>query len=92
MLYFYAVSRKSDRIDVEDLESTPMRVLDRAYEIGKDAGLRYVYLGNVRVGNNTYCYQCHHVLIERQGYSIKEYKISEGRCLYYKSPIDGIGL
>jgi pyruvate formate lyase activating enzyme len=86
------ISRFYPQYKMEDLESTSMKVLDRAYEIGKEAGLRYVYLGNVSAGNNTYCYRCHHLLIERQGYSIKEYKIRDGRCLLCKSPIDGIGL
>jgi pyruvate formate lyase activating enzyme len=77
---------------MEDLESTPMKVLDRAYEIGKEAGLRYVYLGNVGVGNNTYCYECHHLLIERLGYSIKEHRIRDGRCPHCGSQIGGVGL
>ena len=69
-----------------------MKALNRAYEIGKEAGLRYVYLGNAGQGNNTYCHQCNSLLIERLGYSIKEYKIKEGRCLHCRGPIDGVGL
>jgi len=86
------LSRFYPQYKMEDLESTPLKVLDRAYEIGKEAGLRYVYLGNVGVGNNTYCHECHHLLIERLGYSIKEYTIREGRCLHCKSQVDGVGL
>jgi pyruvate formate lyase activating enzyme len=86
------ISRFYPQYKMEDLESTPMKVLHRAYDIGKEAGLRYVYLGNVGDGNHTYCPQCNDLLIERLGYSIKEYKIREGRCLHCKSPIDGIGL
>jgi pyruvate formate lyase activating enzyme len=86
------ISRFYPQYKMEDLESTPMKVLDRAYEIGKEAGLHYVYLGNVGQGNNTYCHQCNSLLIERLGYSIKEYKIKEGRCLHCRSPIDGVGL
>jgi len=77
---------------MEDLESTPMEILDRAYDIGKNAGLRYVYLGNVGRGNNTYCYQCDQLLIERYGFSIESYQIREGRCPQCGSPIDGVGL
>ena len=86
------ISRFHPQYKMEDLESTPMKVLDRAYEIGKEAGLRYVYLGNVGVGNNTYCYECHHLLIERLGYSIKEHRIRDGRCPHCGSQIDGVGL
>jgi hypothetical protein len=35
-----------------------MKTLNRAYEIGKETGLRHVYLVNVGQGNNTYCHQC----------------------------------
>ena len=77
---------------MEDLESTPMEILNRAYDIGKSAGLRYVYLGNVGKGNNTYCYQCHRLLIERFGFSIRTYKTKEGRCPDCQTPIDGVGL
>jgi pyruvate formate lyase activating enzyme len=86
------ISRFYPQYRMEDLKSTPMKILDRAYEIGQEAGLHYVYLGNVGVGNNTYCPECHRLLIERLGYSVKEYKIKDGRCLHCKSPIDGVGL
>jgi pyruvate formate lyase activating enzyme len=86
------ISRFYPQYKMEDIENTPMKVLDRAYEIGQEAGLRYIYLGNVGVGNNTYCHQCHRLLIERLGYSIKEYKIEDGRCSNCKSLIDGVGL
>src|SRR4030042_4232518 len=74
---------------MEDLESTPMEILNRAYDIGKSAGLRYVYLENVDKGNNTYCYECGKLLIERFGYSIKTYRVKEGRCSNCQTPIDG---
>ena len=86
------ISRFYPQYKMEDLESTPMEILNRAYDIGKSAGLRYVYLGNVGKGNNTYCYQCHRLLIERFGYSIKTYRVKEGRCSNCQTPIDGVGL
>ncbi len=69
-----------------------MEILNSAYEIGKKAGLRYVYLGNVGKGNNTYCYQCHALLIERYGFSVESYQIRDGRCTQCGSRIDGVGL
>jgi pyruvate formate lyase activating enzyme len=77
---------------MEDLESTPQEILNQAYEVGKNAGLRYVYLGNVGKGNNTYCYQCHRLLIERFGFSIEAYQVKEGHCPDCNSSIDGVGL
>jgi len=32
---------------MDDLQETPMKVLNQAYKVSKQAGLRYVYLGNV---------------------------------------------
>ncbi len=86
------ISRFYPQYKMEDLESTPMEIMNKAYDIGRNAGLRYVYLGNVGRGNNTYCYQCHRLLIERYGFSIESYQIREGRCPQCESPIDGVGL
>jgi pyruvate formate lyase activating enzyme len=60
-------------------------MLRRAAEIGRGAGLRYIYAGNLpgRVGDleNTRCPQCAKVLIERQGYLIRRYDLSPaGGC------------
>jgi pyruvate formate lyase activating enzyme len=86
------ISRFYPQYKMEDLESTPLKILNQAYEIGKNAGLRYVYLGNTGKENNTYCYQCHRLLIERLGFSIKDYQVKEGRCPDCNSSIAGVGL
>jgi pyruvate formate lyase activating enzyme len=66
-----------------------------AVEIGKEAGLRFVYAGNApgRVGEweNTRCPQCNETLITRFGYLVREYKItSEGKCPKCHTDIAGI--
>jgi pyruvate formate lyase activating enzyme len=87
------ISRFYPQYKMDALESTPMSVMNRAFEIGKDAGLRYVYLGNVMgEGNNTYCPRCNDLLIERRGFSVTRYKIKEGKCGSCKTPIDGVAL
>jgi pyruvate formate lyase activating enzyme len=86
------ISRFYPQYKMEDVEATPMKTLNRAYEIGKEAGLRYVYLGNVGQGNNTTCHECSSLLIERSGYSILQYNIKEGRCSRCQGLIDGVGL
>ena len=68
-----------------DPDNTPPQTLLRAAQIGKRAGLRYVYAGNLPggVGNleNTYCLACGDLLIERYGYRIRAYRLTrEGRC------------
>jgi pyruvate formate lyase activating enzyme len=68
--------------------------LQRAAEIGKKAGLRYVYAGNLpgRVGNleDTRCHQCGEMLIKRSGYFVREYHLtSEGRCPSCQAVVPG---
>jgi pyruvate formate lyase activating enzyme len=87
------ISRFYPQYKMDGLESTPIKTMNLAYQIGKGAGLRYVYLGNVMgEGNNTYCYQCNHLLIERIGFSVRKYRIQDGKCGNCKKPIDGFGL
>jgi len=52
---------------------TPYDTLLKAYDIGKKAGLKYVYVGNVMSGEkeNTWCPKCGELLIERHGYQIQ---------------------
>lgn len=51
---------------------TPLHTLEAAYSIAKEAGLYYVYMGNVHSpqGNNSNCYNCNELLVERMGYTI----------------------
>lgn len=69
-------------------------VLERAYKIGKDQGLEFVYLGNVRTdyGENTYCPDCKKLVIERRGFFVKQKNIKDGKCGFCGAAIAGIGL
>jgi pyruvate formate lyase activating enzyme len=65
--------------------NTPPETLMRAAEIGKKAGLRFIYAGNLpgQVGDleNTRCPHCSRLLIERYGYRILQYRITaDGAC------------
>jgi pyruvate formate lyase activating enzyme len=67
----------------------------RAAEIGKEAGLHFVYLGNMpgRVGEfeNTTCPHCGETLIERQGYLITGYHLTDdGKCPKCGTEIPGV--
>ena len=66
-------------------ENTSSRTLLRAAQIGKAAGLRFVYAGNMpgRTGEleNTYCYNCRELLIARVGFHVLDYRLtSTGSC------------
>ncbi|MBW1960764.1 MAG: AmmeMemoRadiSam system radical SAM enzyme [Deltaproteobacteria bacterium] len=88
------VSRFHPTYKMTDRPSTPVQTLISARRIGLDAGLRYVYTGNVpgEQGENTFCYQCGKVLIERWGYQISNYQIEGGSCKFCGAPIDGVDL
>jgi pyruvate formate lyase activating enzyme len=66
---------------LNNLKDTSLNTLEMAYEIGKKAGLKYVYLGNVpgHQGENTFCPKCGTKVIERIGYQIKRFD-RNGRC------------
>jgi pyruvate formate lyase activating enzyme len=75
--------------------NTSVEMLIRAAEIGQEAGLRYVYAGNlpgrVEPYEHTYCPGCGDRLIERTGYVILDYRIgAEGRCPTCGTEIAGI--
>jgi pyruvate formate lyase activating enzyme len=65
-----------------DSVATPMSTLHNAYDIAKEAGIRFVYLGNVPHGEyeNTYCPDCGEVLIERIGFSTRSHYAKDGKC------------
>jgi pyruvate formate lyase activating enzyme len=68
---------------------TPLGTLEKAYAIGKECGLRYVYLGNVLEGNDTHCYSCGALLIKRNYFCVEEYNIKEGKCPSCNAVIEG---
>jgi pyruvate formate lyase activating enzyme len=83
---FYPTYRLMDR------PPTPVASLVRAREIGMQKGLRYVYVGNVpgENGENTFCHQCHTVLIQRHGYVIGENIIQNSVCPKCGARIPGV--
>jgi len=88
------ISRFYPHYKMLDLPPTPLRSIRRAREIGLEAGLRYVYSGNVPgdEGEHTYCYNCGKLLIRRFGFQILENKIEDSKCPYCGANIDGIGM
>lgn len=78
-----------------DPGNTPVQILLRAAEIGREAGLHYVYAGNIpgRVEEyeDTHCPNCSKRLIQRTGYVIANYRITaQGTCPHCGVKIAGI--
>ncbi len=75
---------------LKDLPPTTISDLEKAYKIAKEAGMKYVYIGNVpsRNGENTYCYNCGELLVDRKGYQINENNLKDRKCPKCGSNID----
>ncbi len=76
-----------------DPENTPARTLLGACTMGREAGLRYVYAGNLpgRVGSweNTVCPGCGEAVIERYGFQVLRQRLRDGRCARCNTQIAG---
>ena len=75
-----------------DRPPTPVATLGRARRIAQAAGLRYVYIGNVRdpEGGRTHCPRCGRAVIERDGYRLTGWHLRAGRCAYCGSEVAGV--
>ena len=77
-----------------DRGATRSEVLLRAVRFGQEAGLRYVYAGNLpgHVGEheNTYCPGCRELLVERRGFRVLRMSVANGRCPSCSTEIAGV--
>ena len=76
------VTRFFPYLKLHHLTATSVEVLERARELGMEEGLEYVYLGNVmdHPAEDTRCYHCNTLLVERDGFSVLRNLIQEGCC------------
>jgi pyruvate formate lyase activating enzyme len=65
-----------------DTKPTPTSTLLACHTIAKEAGLQFVYLGNIPHGDydNTYCPSCKNLLVERYGFSARVKGLEKGKC------------
>lgn len=85
-------SRFHPQYRMKNLPPTPIATLRKARQIAMDAGLHYVYIGNVPgdPGENTYCPNCGKMIIQRIGFHVSAVKIVKGKCQYCGASIAGI--
>jgi len=76
------ISRFHPDYQETEIPATPIETMERAHEMGREAGLNYIYLGNVLTpeGQNTRCPECGHVLVRRSGFSRPEVALREPKC------------
>jgi pyruvate formate lyase activating enzyme len=72
--------------------ATPVPTLERAWQIGKEAGLEFVYLGNLpgHHYDNTYCPACGTLLIRRLGFEVVQNTLRASRCPACQQQIAGV--
>jgi pyruvate formate lyase activating enzyme len=66
--------------------------LERTFNAGREAGLHFVYLGNVpgHMGQDTICPGCGEILIRRTGFGIESASITNGKCPFCATEIYGV--
>jgi pyruvate formate lyase activating enzyme len=86
------ISRFHPQFKMLDTPATPVYSLHRAVEIGRQAGLKYVYCGNVPgdEGESTYCFNCRNRLIERYGFQIMSTDLNGNKCNRCGTELEGI--
>jgi len=74
-----------------NLPPTPVETLDKARKTAMDAGLKYVYIGNVpgSAAQNTYCPNCKKLLVERKGFQITQNLLKKSACPFCNNRIPG---
>jgi pyruvate formate lyase activating enzyme len=85
------VTRFTPYLEFADLPATPLSTLERAREIGREAGLDFVYLGNVDVpgAEDTICPRCGARAVSRRGFSaLAENLASDGSCASCSAPLN----
>lgn len=85
-------SRFWPRHQLKNLPPTPVETLSMAWDIAKEEGINYAYVGNVpgHKGNSTFCPMDGKLLVKRIGYRILENNIEDGKCKFCQTKISGI--
>jgi pyruvate formate lyase activating enzyme len=88
------ISRFHPDYKMTDRGATPIATLQRAYELGRQAGLRYVYVGNMPGAHleDTYCPNCGQTVVGRWGFQVTQRHLREGQCAHCGAVIDGVGM
>jgi pyruvate formate lyase activating enzyme len=86
------ISRFHPQYKMTSTPPTAMGTLLRAFQIGQEAGLKYVYLGNIPggEGENTYCFNCGKLLIGRYGFYINNMSLKGNACPNCGTVMEGI--
>jgi len=85
------ISRFHPDYKFTDQAATSEKTLKVAQDLGYNAGLKYVYVGNVYGwGNDTHCHSCKKLLVKREMFDVLQMHIQDGKCVYCNTPIPGV--
>ncbi|MFH0978408.1 MAG: AmmeMemoRadiSam system radical SAM enzyme [Candidatus Woesearchaeota archaeon] len=75
-----------------NLAQTPLSTLEKAKKIAVGEGLHFVYIGNTPEidGENTLCFKCGKLLVERKGFSVLQNNIKDSSCKFCGQGIAGV--
>ena len=85
-------SRFFPSYQLTELSPTPVSTLERAHEIARQEGLKYVSIGNVpgHLHNSTFCPECESEVIVRHHFSVQSINLDKGRCQNCQTEIAGV--
>ena len=85
------VTRFHPYLALSHIPATPIRTLERFWEIGREEGLKYVYVGNVpgHPYEDTCCHGCGRRVIQRRGFAVAQADLVDGACPGCGTPIPG---
>jgi pyruvate formate lyase activating enzyme len=85
-------SRFSPLYKLTQLPATPLLTLQKARETALNAGMKYVYVGNLPGSNleNTTCPKCRKTVVERKGFRVIQNSVVSGKCKFCGELIAGI--
>jgi pyruvate formate lyase activating enzyme len=86
------ISRYHPDYEMLDVAATPLGSLQRAYDLGRAAGLKFVYVGNVpgHASESTACPECGTMLVSREGFSLSALRLREGSCPDCGAAVPGV--
>jgi pyruvate formate lyase activating enzyme len=84
-------SRFHPQYKLTRLPATPVSVLEKARDIAINAGLKFVYMGNVSgtEASDTFCPKCKKLIVERKGFTVISNNIKIGKCGFCGEKIPG---
>jgi pyruvate formate lyase activating enzyme len=85
-------SRFHPTYKLQNLPPTPFDILNQAYSIAKESGLKYVYVGNVPAhpSEHTRCPSCNEIVIRRRGFKVESFNLKDSKCLYCEEKVEGV--